>query len=305
MASGSVETSVGVHSGVRWASGLLPIGKSLVLSSTALLVGLLAATGAHAQTKCQETFPGLVDFLPVGRGGAVSSLVSVIDTANTAFLSGTGAFVSAPGNAERNQQGGGIWVRGIGGTIDVDNTTRGTVVVGFFDPAGDLTAAAVGDVTCNATTEQDFYGLQVGRDIAKLNFGGTGLNVHLGVTTGYFEATSKESGGSFSAKSQVPFADLYAVATKGNFFADGLLRWDFYDNSLTDRVNGLHGQKSDARGFSIMGNMGYRIDVHPNNSSKWVFEPSAVVPWSCTDVEPLNGVGAFISTLGPDCITCR
>jgi len=297
MAMYSIDRCKAVNLTLLGQSQPLPTRKHLVVTGTALLVGLLASTAAQATT-CQETVPGLTDFLPIGRGGAISSLISVIDTANTAFLSGTSAFVSAPGNAERNQQGGGVWVRGIGGTVDVDNTTRGPVAVGLFDAANNPIEIDVGNVRCNTTTEQDFYGFQVGRDIAQLNFDGTGLNVHFGLTSGYFEANSKESGGSFSAKTQVPFAGLYAVATKGNFFADGLVRWDFFDNTLTDRQNGLYGQKSDARSFSITGNVGYRIDVHPNSSSKWFLEPSAGFVWSRAEVDPLNVSGTLI-TLPP------
>jgi len=225
----------------------------------------------------------------------MSALISVLETANTAFLSGTSAFVSAPGNAERNQQGGGVWVRGIGGTVNVDSTTKGSFEALVINlTGGGPSFSSQGNLTCNTTTEQDFYGFQVGRDLAQLNFDGTGLNVHFGATAGYFEANSKESGGSFSAKSQVPFAGLYAVATQGNFFADGLVRWDFFDNALTDRTNGLFGQKSDARSFSITGNMGYRIDVHPNSSSKWFIEPSAGFIYSRAEVDPLDVAGTIL-----------
>ena len=40
--------------------------------------------------------------------------------------------------------------------------------------------------------------------------------------------------GTFSEDSDVPFVGLYTAYTKGNLVLDGQVRWDFYQNSLTD-----------------------------------------------------------------------
>ena len=63
-------------------------------------------------------------------GLAVSSAVSA---ANTAFLTQSTAFVSAPGNPKPNSEGSGVWVRGVGGELSTSNTTTvnaATVVPG-------------------------------------------------------------------------------------------------------------------------------------------------------------------------------
>jgi hypothetical protein len=67
--------------------------------------------------------------------------------------------------------------------------------------------------------------------------------------------------GSFSGSSQVPFAGIYTAFTKQNFFADAQIRWDFYQNNLSDRNNGLFNQRLDARGISVTGNVGYNIPL--------------------------------------------
>ncbi len=66
----------------------------------------------------------------IAQGAAVSSLISSINTLNTAFLTQSTAFVGAPGNPRPNQEGGGIWARGIGGEIDTKNTTTSTYTIG-------------------------------------------------------------------------------------------------------------------------------------------------------------------------------
>jgi opacity protein-like surface antigen len=151
--------------------------------------------------------------------------------------------------------------------------------------------------------------------------GGTGTNIHFGVTAGYFEARTRDvtSAGSFSNPnfpagsipgfsfngilttppgaladtSQVPFVGLYSAITKGNFFADGQARWDFYQNILSDVNNGISNQPLDARGFSLTGNTGYHFPL-PNN---WFFEPSGGVIWSRVNVDTINVPGRIQTTL--------
>jgi len=63
----------------------------------------------------------ITSFLPFSAGGAVSSLVSAINTTNTAFLTQGTAFVSAPPNPVPNQEGGGVWTRAVGGDVTTKN----------------------------------------------------------------------------------------------------------------------------------------------------------------------------------------
>ena len=80
---------------------------------------------------------------------------------------------------------------------------------------GTTLALPPGGITCQTTTDQDFAGFQFGRDIAQLNLDNSGLNVHFGLTTGYFEADAKDvsPGGTFKGEFKVPFAGFYGVAT--------------------------------------------------------------------------------------------
>ena len=92
----------------------------------------------------------------------------------------------------------------------------------------------------------------------------------------------------------MPYIGLYSAFTKGNFFMDGQLRFDYYTNSLSDSANGLFGQRLDARGVSLTGNVGYNIPLH----SGWFIEPSAGLVWSVVEVDPLN-VPGVLQTAAP------
>lgn len=236
---------------------------------------------------------GVYNALPMGASGgaAVNSMVSVINTVNTAFLTQSTAFVSAPGNPQPDQPGGGVWTRGIGGQITTDNV--GTI--GNYGSVGGAIGGIGGlaDVNCATTTRTNFSGYQAGVDIARLNFGGSGGNAHIGVTAGYMEANSKDINTSgifvdqFSMKTQIPFVGIYGAFTRGGFFADAQARFDFLHNTLNDPTSTLINQNLDARSFSITGNVGYQFALGNN----WFIEPSAGVVYSRTKVDTLNVSG--------------
>lgn len=267
--------------------------KSILLGSAALMVGM-ALSGA-AQAQCVNTLNarqlgGLnpAQFVPLAQGGAVNSLVSVLNTATTVFQAQTGsAFVSSPANAAPGENGGGVWGRALGGSVETKNT--GVTTLGFVNGG-----AIGGNVTCNTTTRQDFGGYQVGRDIAKLNW--DGWNVHMGATAGYLASNAKDKTntlGTFSSGVEVPFFGSYLAVTKGGFFADAQVRWDFYNMSLNDPSNGLFGQNLNARGWSVAGGLGYNYSL-PNN---WFIEPSAGFTYSSVTVDPLNVSGTLVTVL--------
>jgi outer membrane autotransporter protein len=77
-------------------------------------------------------------------------------------------------------------------------------------------------------------------------------------------------------------------------FLDGQARWDFFQNNISDTANGIFNQDFNARGFSLTGNAGYRIDL-PSN---WFVEPSAGILWSKVDVDPLNVSGTLVLGTG-------
>jgi hypothetical protein len=235
---------------------------------------------------------------------ATSAVSSSITAANTAFLTQSTAFVSAPAAPKPGQEGGGVWVRGVGGTLDLKSTTT---VAASGSAAGFPGGAATQSTSCSSKFHQTFAGFQVGQDIARLNVEALhleGWNIHLGTTAGALESNGSIAGGSpagglfggggggaapgaqvpFSTTSQSPYVGTYLTATNGSFYADGILRYDYYDTTLNSPLSNLFGQKLDARGFSIAGSVGNNYQL-PNG---WFAEPSAGLVWSRVSVDPLN-----------------
>lgn len=303
---------------------LLATRNRAVMGGAALLAGMVAAPSAWAQ--CTDNFnvalvangqiQAAQNAFPLGKGASIPAFLSTINTINTAFLTQTTAFVSAPGNPAPDQQGSGVWARTIAGSVDVDTHSTGTL-----NTAGPLPGVAnTGAQRCNSTSRQDYWAYQLGHDISILNGGASGVNWHFGVTAGYFTANTKDitggttytnplfpgtvfnsPRGSFEADSDVPFVGLYTAVTKGGFFMDGQARWDFFQNSLSDVNNGLRGQELNAHGFSLTGNMGYN---HPLGGG-WFVEPSGGLVWSRVFVDPLNvpGVPLGAGRLGAGTVT--
>lgn len=282
-------------------AGLGAVRKGIGLGGIALIAGVVGPSAAWAQ--CTNSLPVVIPgvtiggmpvtatgFLPLGQGGAVNSLVSVLSTINTAFLTNTSAFVSAPGNPAPNQQGSGAWARGVGGSVDTENSSKTTVSA--------LGAGVPGSLDCETKTRTEFSGYQVGHDISILNGGATGANLHVGITAGYLEAdaTDKTPGfGTFSGNFQVPFFGVYGAFTRGGFFMDAQARFDFYKNNLTDVSNGLFGQDFNARGISLTGNVGYNMQL----GGGWFLEPSAGLTWSRVEVDELRVSGTLLLQNNP------
>jgi opacity protein-like surface antigen len=288
------------HTGGKLRPGLL--------AGIAAAVSLFAATGAQAQNcgVVPAPFPVVnavgIFGSAVGAGAALSASITA---ANTAFLTQSTAFVSAPGNPQPGQEGGGVWTRGVGGelTLNSSSTISGTV-----NTPGFPLFTGSGGTTCATQFHDKFVGFQVGADIAKLNIG-DGWNVHIGTTAGALQDSGNIVGGSpsggaggapivqtpFGTKSQSPFAGVYAVATKGNFFVDGLVRYDSYNVDLNSPGLNIFDQKIDAHGFSVSGSIGYNYRVP---DSKWFIEPSAGFLWSRTTVGALQVNTPFFGFAG-------
>ena len=121
-----------------------------------------------------------------------------------------------------DQPGGGVWARAVGGQVDVKSTSNS-------DRRDNAPARAVvntATTACANAQHENFAGVQVGADIARLNW--SGWNVHLGTTAGYLGSKETDNNG-FSNTFQVPFFGTYIVATKGRFFADLMVREEFYN----------------------------------------------------------------------------
>src|SRR5215470_5033835 len=190
--------------------------------SVTLAFCLLGSSAAMAQN-CNSANPFLQ---PIATGLSAGLAVSAaVSAANTAFLTQSSAFVSAPANPKPDSEGGGLWIRGDGGELTTNSNTQLNL---------SLTAPAVAlslNATCSAQFHQTFVGFQLGQDIAKLNV--AGWNLHLGTTAGFLESRGNIVGGNilggaFDSTTQAPFVGMYGAATFGNFFVDGLLRYNYF-----------------------------------------------------------------------------
>jgi outer membrane autotransporter protein len=257
------------------------------------LVAAIAAAGAassaaHAASTNNAAINGIglvegknpLAALLCGTAAAGSQILSASEASNSIFLTQSTAFVSAPSNPKPEQQGSGVWVRGVGGEVQYTGTPTITANVPIVG----------GTAGCPSGFHQDFGGFQVGHDIAKLNF--LGWNIHVGQTAGYVGASGNSTGGgaiapAFSTATQIPFVGAYVAATNGGFFADALVRMNWYENSINSPGISLNNQKLDAHGVSVSASLGYHWDV-PNSS--WFVEPSIGGVWSRTTIDPLNVV---------------
>jgi outer membrane autotransporter protein len=222
--------------------------------------------------------------LVCGTASAASEILSSSEASNSLFLTQSTAFVSAPPNPKPDSQGGGVWVRGVGGEVQYNGSPT------ISTSTSSIPGASIG---CPSGFRQDFGGFQVGQDVAKLNL--MGWNLHVGQTAGYIGANGNNTGGSiapFTTATQIPFVGAYAAATNGGFFVDGLVRYNWFENALNSSALGLNDQKLDAHGVSVSGSLGYHWNV-PN--STWFIEPSIAGIWSRTSIDPLNAIASGLT----------
>src|ERR1043166_1876186 len=99
---------------IHHTSGKLRTG---LLIGAAAALSLFAATGAQAQN-CSFGAPSSFPSVASSAASVSSVIASTLATASTAFLLQSTAFVGAPGNPAPDQQGGGVWVRGVGGEVE-------------------------------------------------------------------------------------------------------------------------------------------------------------------------------------------
>src|SRR5205807_748563 len=198
--------------------------------------------------------------------------------------------VTSPSGRNPDETNGGVWIRTIGGRLDTQSTGSSGVTVSGPGVAG----TAAGNINCNSDIRQDYAGVQVGQDLARLNLNGSGANLHFGVTTGWANTKFQDLSalGGTTGNVEVPFVGMYSALAWGNFFADVLARWDFYQMSLFSPTASLTNQRLDAHGFSISASAGYKIDVGNN----WFVEPSASIIHSVTSVDQLNLAYGFGSS---------
>jgi outer membrane autotransporter protein len=271
--------------------------KGAILGAGAFTLMLLCSSAAQAQCVGEQALSaptGLnstVAMAVAGVSASVNALITSINTANTAFLTQSSAFIGSPANPQPDQEGGGVWARGVGGHLST-STTSTTGNISFGGPVS-------GGIICNTRTREDFAGVQIGSDFARLNL--NGWNLHLGSTVGYLGANTQDGTPpglnpgppTFHDSLQIPFVGAYAAASYGGLLIDGQVRGDFFENEVSDDNHGLLGQRFNARGISLTGNVAYNQAL----GSGWFVEPSAGIVWSRTNVDQLNVPGTMV--LGP------
>jgi opacity protein-like surface antigen len=272
----------------------LDVRKGRILAGLAFAAAISTGSGAFAQcTGPAATGPGAPFFgnqlgaVAAAGGAASGSFAGALGNMSTAFLSQQGsAFVSAPNDPKPDQPGGGVWIRGVGGEVTnkFSSNATGTIVsaAAVPIPAGALNTNA--QTNCAGSVRETFAGAQVGQDISRLNWGG--WNLHVGTTAGYLASRATDNSGG-SSNFEVPFFGGYAVATHGRFFADVMVREEFYSANLTNPTVGLFGQQVGARGVSVSTSAGYNFALANN----WFIEPSAGFIWSRTNVDSFSVSG--------------
>ena len=222
----------------------------------------------------------LVLGVAIPASAASSAISAAIGNVSTAFLTQQGsAFVSAPADPAPDQPGGGVWARGVGGQANISSTSNS---VGVSTQGGAVINTAT--TNCNNQQRQTFAGAQVGTDIARLNY--AGWNLHLGTTAGYLSSRTTDNAG-FGNDFEVPFWGTYFVATKGRFFADLMVRQEFYNINLNNPTLAFSNQPVGAHGWSISASTGYNFDL----GQGWFIEPSAGFIYSRTSVDSFTAPG--------------
>jgi opacity protein-like surface antigen len=244
----------------------------------ATLTALLLSSSAALADNCNTTQTGGIvgiEKLAVAAGSASAALAGTIGNINTAFLNQQGsAFVSAPANAQPDQPGGGVWGRAVGGEADLKSSSASMALTKNASGA----VINVATTSCANSQHQSFEGVQLGADIARLNW--SGWNVHFGTTAGYLGSKETDNNG-FNNTFQVPFFGTYLAATHGRFFADLMVREEFYNISANNPALNFSNQPIGAHGYSISASGGYNFDL-----GQGVFiEPSAGFVYSKTSVD--------------------
>jgi opacity protein-like surface antigen len=277
-----------------------------VVAGAVVTFGMLGSSGAFAQA-CGPLGTGTTFSTPfdwkslfgAGLSGA-NALAATIQATNTAFLTQSTALVGAPGDPKPYQDGSGLWTRMVGG----ESTTKTQGAAGYaYNAPSNPAVDSNGSTICNTKFQQTFGGVQIGQDIGKLNI--NGWNVHLGTTAGVIGTQGQiiggntPAGGAFNTTTEAPFVGTYLVATQGNFFIDGLVRFDYYQTKMDSPTINVFNQDLDAYGYSASASGGYHWDV-PN--SKWFIEPSVGMIWTDAKVNPFQSVGQSVVLGAPGLI---
>jgi len=177
-------------------------------------------------------------------------------------------------------------MRSFGGEATTWSTTT-SAHTRFFPTSTDI----IQPTTCSHAQQQSFAGAQVGADFARLNL--DGWNIHLGGMAGYVGSKINDEMFWTTSSVQVPFFGTYLMVSKGRFFADFMVRRDYYDfNFNTPTAVGVpdrYNQHLGAQGIGISANAGYNFDA----GNGWSIEPSAGFVYSNTSVDHYVDAGSL------------
>src|SRR5262249_42243000 len=102
-----------------------------------LIFAGFASSSAQAQNCGPLGGPPALGDLKSEFGGAIAgatAIAATINAVNTAFLTHSTAFVSAPASPPPDSQGGGVWIRGVGG----ESTTKSSETISVAIPGSGL-----------------------------------------------------------------------------------------------------------------------------------------------------------------------
>lgn len=164
-----------------------------------------------------------------------------------------------------NRQGGvagsGFWMAAIGGVAKRDEAA-------VFDAFGFDQAADIGYT-------QDMFGTQFGFDLGQGDVG-------FGITGGYASSVMRFAGAADRVTFDAWNIGAYAHVAKDGFFANALVKYDFYD--VEARLTGSDGPaKTDGSGLGARGEVGFSL-----GSDALRIEPVASLSWQRIALDPLD-----------------
>jgi len=227
---------------------------------------------------------------PVPIGSIAGGIGAAVTSVATGFFQGSTAFLGAPATATPNQVDYGVWTREGTGM----NTERSVATTSLVSGQSDL------------KTSTHFAGFQVGSDAGVFNIQNSGWNLHFGITGGeYVASTGEENFGGAYSNYMVPFLGLYAAATGHGFFADVLVRHDFWEGDVSAAGAGLTNARMNGDANAVTAEAGYSYHFQngmfatPSVGFAYTnarFDQLSLVPGSA--VQPTLNVGAVLSDLG-------
>ena len=205
-------------------------------------------------------------------GGIVGGIASAIGSAQAGFFQGSTAFIGSPPNQTPNFISSGVWTRDAAGM----NMERSAVTSTFQSTP----------LVTQLSTISHFSGEQVGADFAINNMGGSGWNLHSGLTGGQY-MSSASGNGDFSSF-RVPFIGVYTALTGHGFNANLLVRHDSWYGNINSGALSLSNARMNGNGTAVTAEVGYTISFENGAFLK----PTAGFSYNRASFESISGSAA-------------